>query len=89
MKFECDRCGLCCQHIDSVPQLKDFDSGNGRCVHLTNNNLCDIYLDRPVVCNVKKMYEIFFKSKLSEEEYLCLNTKGCKELKERYHSSSI
>ena len=56
MTFECDRCGICCQHIDSIPQLKQFDSGNGRCVHLLENNLCEIYLDRPEICNVDKMY---------------------------------
>lgn len=44
MMFACDRCGICCQHIDLIPQLKEFDSGNGRCVHLSENNLCEIYL---------------------------------------------
>ena len=59
--FECDKCGICCKHIDSIPQLKDFDSGNGRCIHLLDNNLCEIYFERPDICNVERMYEIYFK----------------------------
>lgn len=84
MTFECDKCGICCQHIDSIPQLKEFDSGNGRCVHLSENNLCEIYMDRPDICNVEKMYEINFKGNISEEDYICLNKMGCEDLKKRY-----
>lgn len=85
--FECDRCGICCQHIDKIPQLEKFDSGNGRCIHLTDNNLCEIYSDRPDICNVKKMYELHFKGKISEEEYIRRNKMGCLELKNRYCDS--
>ena len=49
MMFECDKCGICCKHIDSIPQLKDFDSGNGRCIHLLDNNLCEIYFERILI----------------------------------------
>ena len=84
MTFECDRCGICCQHIDSIPQLKQFDSGNGRCVHLLENNLCEIYLDRPEICNVDKMYELYFKDSISEEEHIRQNKMGCIELKNKY-----
>lgn len=27
--FKCSKCGLCCRNIDKVPQLKEFDDGNG------------------------------------------------------------
>ena len=87
MTFECDRCGICCQHIDSIPQLKGFDSGNGRCVHLLENNLCEIYLDRPEICNVDKMYELYFKDIISEEEYIRQNKMGCIELNKKYRDS--
>ena len=85
--FECDRCGICCQHIDLIPQLKEFDSGNGRCIHLLENNLCEIYLDRPEICNVKGMYELYFKGKISEDEYIRQNKMGCNELKNKYRGS--
>ncbi len=84
MTFECDKCGICCQHIDSIPQLKEFDSGNGRCIYLSENNLCEIYLDRPEICNVEKMYELYFKGEISEEEYICQNKMGCSKLKTKY-----
>ena len=81
MMFECDKCGLCCRHIDLIPQIKEFDTGNGRCIHLSENNLCRIYPDKPEICNAERMYELYFKDKMSEEEYVCLNKLGCIRLK--------
>lgn len=87
MMFECDRCGICCKHIDSISQLKEFDSGNGRCIHLLDNNLCDIYFDRPDICNVEKMYEMHFKKIMTKDEYIRQNMLGCNELKAKYKNS--
>lgn len=81
MIFVCDQCGICCKHIDQIPQLKQFDSGNGQCIHLTDNNLCAIYSDRPDICNVDKMFELQFEGQISKEEYIKLNIEGCNELK--------
>ena len=39
MIFPCDRCGLCCKHLELIPDLKYLDKGNGRCIHLLDNNL--------------------------------------------------
>ena len=57
MIFPCNQCGLCCKHLECIPELKEFDSGNGKCVHLMDNNLCEIYDTRPDICNVSKMYQ--------------------------------
>lgn len=84
MKFECDKCGICCKHIDSILKLKEYDFGNGRCIHLLDNNLCEIYWDRPDICNVGKMYEMYFKGSMSKEHYIRQNLRGCKELKKKY-----
>ncbi|MBR1442153.1 MAG: YkgJ family cysteine cluster protein [Firmicutes bacterium] len=84
MIFVCDKCGICCKHIGQVPQLKQFDSGDGKCIHLTEDNLCDIYSDRPDICNVDKTYELLFKEKMAKEEYIKLNIKICNELKNKY-----
>ena len=84
MIFVCDQCGICCKHIDQIPQLKQFDQGNGRCINLTNNNLCAIYEDRPEICNIAKMYELEYCRQMTEDEYLYLNFEGCKELKRIY-----
>ena len=52
--FICTRCGMCCRNIDKVPELINFHGGDGVCIHLTDDNLCEIYVDRPDICNVKK-----------------------------------
>lgn len=83
MIFPCEKCGLCCKHIDLIPQLKDFDSGDGRCIHLMDNNLCEIYDKRPDICNVRKMYELSYSKQMSEDDYIRLNIAGCKSLKKK------
>lgn len=80
MKFECKKCGQCCKNIGKTGLLKEFENENGECIHLTNDNLCDIYENRPDVCNVKKMYELFFHNYMTAEEYIRLNENECKIL---------
>lgn len=80
MSFFCDKCGLCCRHIDKVPQLAHFDLGNGVCKYL-RDNLCSIYDDRPEICRVDYMYEKFFKNYMTLEDFYKLNEQGCEELK--------
>lgn len=82
-RFECDRCGLCCRLIGNVPQLMHFDRGDGVCVHLTPENLCDIYEGRPEVCSVERMYSRF-SSQLTKEEYLEAMMRSCAILKSHY-----
>ena len=77
--FICTRCGMCCRNIDKVPELINFHGGDGVCIHLTDDNLCEIYVDRQDICNVKKMYE-FYKGLMSREEYEKMNMEGCKVL---------
>lgn len=78
--FVCTRCGLCCRNIDKIPELADFHTGDGVCIHLTNDNLCDIYSIRPDICNVEKMYEINYKTMMLKEEYDKMNMGGCRLL---------
>lgn len=81
MIFPCDKCGTCCKHIDLIPQLNEYDNGKGRCIHLMTNNLCDIYENRPDICNIEKMYELNYSKYMTEEEYVKLNVEGCREIK--------
>lgn len=78
--FICTKCGLCCRNIDKIPELKSFDAGDGRCIHLTKDNLCEIYPSRPDICNVEKMYEIKFHNIMSWQEYIEGNEEGCRLL---------
>ena len=82
-RFNCDRCGLCCRSIGGIPQLKQFDRGDGVCCHLTDANLCDIYESRPEVCNVEKMYSRF-ASEMSMDEYLSMMEASCECLKKSF-----
>lgn len=82
-RFTCDRCGLCCRLIGDVPQLKQFDRGDGVCCHLTDENLCDIYKTRPEVCSVERMYSRF-AAQMSEDEYCLMMKKSCEYLKDHF-----
>ena len=78
--FECIKCGICCKKINNIPELNKYDDGNGRCIHLSVDNLCSIYSSRPEICNVDVMYEKQYKNIMSREEYDRVNTEGCRLL---------
>jgi Fe-S-cluster containining protein len=62
--------------------LPENDRGDGVCRHL-KNNLCGIYDNRPLICNVGKMFELYFKSTMTEKQFILANLKVCKELAEQ------
>lgn len=79
-RFNCDKCGECCKHIDQVPLLNDYDIGNGRCKYLTDDNLCSIYDQRPNVCRGTYMYRNYF-SHMSVDEFYKMTEDLCNKLK--------
>ena len=81
--FVCTKCGLCCRNIDKIPELSSFHKGDGICIHLSDDNLCNIYSTRPDICNVDKMYELKFKSMMTKEEYEQINREGCRVLQSK------
>ena len=82
MSFDCDRCGACCKNIRlSEFYCKEFDRGDGVCKYLTADNLCMIYSERPLFCNVDAYYEKFLSHKMSREKYYEMNRASCAELK--------
>lgn len=85
-RFNCDRCGLCCRNIGGIPQLSQFDRGDGVCCHLTGENLCDIYENRPEVCSVERMYSRF-AAQMTREQYLEMMSETCSFLKK--HEADI
>jgi len=57
--FPCTNCGLCCQNIFSIEELKDYDLGNGVCKNFDfKKNNCKIYDNRPNICRIDKMFNI-------------------------------
>ena len=80
--FKCDRCGECCRNLHKSPIYEDLHDGDGICRYLDGNE-CSIYEERPVLCRIDECYGIYFKDKLSYEDYIQLNYKFCKELKKQ------
>ena len=58
--YECTMCGNCCRHMDWLENMQFLDRGDGVCKHLTETNLCQIYHQRPGLCNGKYVYETYF-----------------------------
>ncbi|QNK58181.1 YkgJ family cysteine cluster protein [Paenibacillus sp. PAMC21692] len=80
--FNCDQCGLCCKKVGITEQYKHLDRGDGVCLHFDiSTNLCGIYEDRPVICRVDESYDLFYKDKMSQQEFYYLNYKACDALK--------
>lgn len=84
--FPCTSCGICCQNISLIEELKDFDIGNGTCKHYNVHNLkCDIYETRPNICRVEKMFDLKYHKFFSKKEFYVLNAKVCNELQAKYN----
>lgn len=80
MKFECDCCGECCRNIRLSGIANELDRGDGVCKYL-KDNLCSIYTERPIICNVDRYYDKYLIGKISREEFHKLNKKACEKLK--------
>jgi len=80
--FPCTSCGLCCQNISTVNELKEFDLGNGVCKFFNqSSNACQIYETRPAICRVDMMYELKYKDFFSgRHDFYIENAKVCNQL---------
>jgi len=79
--FPCSGCGLCCQNIETVKELKEFDLGNGICRYFDiDTKECAIYNDRPDICRIDKMFEIKYHSFFTKETFYKENAKVCNRL---------
>ena len=79
MALNCEGCkAYCCRVAGKI--MKELDRGDGICLYLNENNRCEIYDHRPIICNTDKMYDKYFKDKYTKEEWIELNHKACKEL---------
>ena len=62
--------------------MKTFDRGDGVCKHLTAENLCEIYPERPPLCNGEFVYKKFF-SDLSVTQFHALIRELCDAVRRR------
>lgn len=84
MTFPCSSCGLCCQNIQNIKELKDFDNGSGICIKFDIlNHTCSIYETRPEVCRVEKMYELYYAHQFSKHEFYVQNSLICNYLQDQ------
>ena len=83
--FPCTGCGLCCQNITNIEELKTYDLGNGTCKYFDAMNLeCIIYDDRPNICRVDKMFDLVYHKEFTREEFYIGNANICNNLQEQY-----
>ena len=83
--FPCTGCGLCCQNITNIEELKGYDLGNGICKYFDHiSNQCKIYDNRPDICRVDKMFDLVYSKKFTQKEFYIGNAKVCNYLQEQY-----
>lgn len=79
--FPCKRCACCCKNVGSTPWGKEFSLPSGICRYLdTTSNLCTIYQQRPIFCNVDAYYEKYLSTIMTREEFYQLNQQQCEKL---------
>ena len=87
LHFQCDRCGLCCQHVSFSEIYKHLDRGDGICRYYEEiTHRCSIYENRPVICNIEMFYEKFMQQKMSKEKFFELNYDVCQQFKDENES---
>ena len=74
MNFPCIKCGLCCKKVGILD--KSLDRGDGACKHLSEDNLCTIYNDRPRICRIDEMKP----NSISTKKWHEINLEVCKKL---------
>ena len=80
--FECDKCGSCCMQVDRSILYAELDRGDGVCRFFDDKlKLCAIYETRPLLCNVDDAYSIYFRDKISKDDYYNLNYEMCRKFR--------
>ncbi len=83
--FPCTMCGVCCQNISEIEELKEYDLGNGVCKYYDEiSRECKIYDNRPDICNIEKMYESVYSKNYTKEKFYRLNAQVCNLLQEKF-----
>ena len=81
MPIDCKGCNApCCRHIGLVS--RELDRGDGVCRYLTDDSRCSIYADRPAICNTDRIFDRFFRGRITREEFDRINERSCKELRD-------
>ena len=89
MSWSCDKCGLCCKQVGRFPFMQEYDRGDGTCKFLTEENTCEIYADRPQICNTDLMYERVYSRFMTRDEFDNMNTSVCLALKNAAETQTL
>lgn len=83
--FICYRCGACCRTLPSMPEFEGMHDGEGGCINFDpETNLCRIYPDRPLPCNVLDSYMEQFRGRMKWNDYVDKMMRACFLLRQ-YH----
>lgn len=82
--FPCKQCGRCCRTIGKVFFAKRMADPDGVCKYLNRDtNLCRVYAERPLFCNVDLYYDTCLKDKMPREKFYQQNLECCQSLAEK------
>ena len=92
MTFNCTSCGQCCKRLGEILEAYQNMPSNqilklaaddfphraidGVCEKLVDNQ-CSIYNDRPLLCNIKGLYEKYPMLASSEKDWYLANMLAC------------
>jgi len=83
--FPCTGCGLCCQNITAIVELKEYDLGNGTCKYFDAvSGNCKIYETRPDICRIDKMFDMKYHKQFNKDEFYQLNADACNTMQDKY-----
>lgn len=86
--YKCVKCGKCCELMHLLP-IGDkwrelLDDGNGKCKYLTQEKLCSIFENRPIVCNHKELYRKYYVATMTYEEFDSIIETQCSRIQGGY-----
>ena len=83
--YPCTKCGCCCKRVGLAAKLVEgtefeFPFGwddTGKCEKLGIDDLCTVYDDRPIICNIDKLMSVL---DVNKDEYYKLNIESCNKM---------
>lgn len=83
--FPCNGCGKCCRQVSNSAETAWLDRGDSVCMHFNEHtNLCSIYENRPLVCQVEAYYDKYLSEKFAWEQFIEINLRICKKLNDTF-----
>lgn len=83
--FNCTSCGACCRRVKQVAEMFEENEDlrfphkideNGKCEFFENNK-CNIYNERPLICNIDKMAEYL---EVDKDDFYKINIQSCNKM---------